>query len=131
LGGCLRNIKDSEEINDNSAPQAEGGYSLALRQTTQPVSSARQLTLCFRRLAYLDNGFFERLERYESAIAKQVLKTLFVAVGTRPMKHNDLSLLRSGSANETLLGPGRSRQMRIRLTWSDSLSLGVRECRLD
>ena len=40
------------------------------------VISARQLTYCFQRLANHDNGIFERLGRYESAIARQVLKTL-------------------------------------------------------
>jgi hypothetical protein len=43
----------------------------------QPVSSARHLTLCFQRLANFDNGLFERLGRYESALAGQVLKTLY------------------------------------------------------
>jgi hypothetical protein len=44
----------------------------------QPVSSSRHVTLCFQRLANFDNGIFERLGRYESAIARQVLKTLYL-----------------------------------------------------
>ena len=55
------------------------------RQTSQPISSARQLTLCFRRLANFDNGVFERLGRYEAATARQVVKkALSAAVGTGP-----------------------------------------------
>jgi hypothetical protein len=44
----------------------------------QPVNSARQLTYCFQRLAKNDKGVFERLGRYESAIARQVIKTLYL-----------------------------------------------------
>ena len=48
------------------------------RPASPPVDSGRQLTLCFQRLANFDNGLFERLGRYESAIARQVLKTLYL-----------------------------------------------------
>jgi hypothetical protein len=51
--------------------------------TARSVSSARQLTLCFQRLANLDNGVFERLGRYESAIARQVLRTLYLLQSVR------------------------------------------------
>ena len=50
---------------------------------TPPVNS-RQLTYCFQRLANHDNVVFERLGRYESAIARQVLKTLYLL---RPIQH--------------------------------------------
>jgi hypothetical protein len=84
LGVPACNIQDREETNDNSAPEADGGYYChAPRQTPQPVSSARQLTLCFQRLANLDNGVFERLGRYESAIARQVLRTLYLLQSVR------------------------------------------------
>jgi hypothetical protein len=43
-----------------------------------PVNLQRQLTCCFQRLANLDNGAFERLGRYESALWRQMLQTLFV-----------------------------------------------------
>jgi hypothetical protein len=49
----------------------------------QPVDSARQLTLCFQRLTNLDDGLFERLGRYETAIARQVLKTLYLLGSAR------------------------------------------------
>jgi hypothetical protein len=43
------------------------------RLVPQPVSNARDLAHCFLRLANLDNGGFERLGRYESALSRQVL----------------------------------------------------------
>lgn len=50
----------------------------------RPISQpARQLTLCFQRLANFDNGLFERLGRYESTIARQVLKTLYLVRSIR------------------------------------------------
>jgi len=42
------------------------------------VSPSRDLAHCFQRLANLDNGAFERLERYESALMRQFVKTLFL-----------------------------------------------------
>jgi hypothetical protein len=48
-----------------------------------PVNSARQLTLCFQRLANFDNGVFERLGRYEAALARQALKTLYLLRSVR------------------------------------------------
>jgi hypothetical protein len=44
----------------------------------QSVSSARDLAHCFLRLAKLDNGVFERLGRYESSLARQVTRVLFL-----------------------------------------------------
>jgi hypothetical protein len=40
--------------------------------------AARNLTYCFLRLANLDNGVFERLGRYETALWRQIMQTLFV-----------------------------------------------------
>jgi hypothetical protein len=74
--------QEGEERNDNSAAQPDGRDN-APHQTAHPVSSARQLTLCFQRLANLDNGLFERLGRYESAIARQVLRTLYLLQSVR------------------------------------------------
>jgi hypothetical protein len=50
-----------------------GGHS-ASRLTPQPINPARDLAHCFLRLANLDNGVFERLGRYESALARQVVR---------------------------------------------------------
>jgi hypothetical protein len=38
---------------------------------------SRNLTYCFLRLANLDNGVFERLGRYEAALWRHMLQTLF------------------------------------------------------
>jgi hypothetical protein len=40
--------------------------------------AGRTLTYCFLRLANLDNGVFERLGRYETALWRQIMQTLFV-----------------------------------------------------
>ena len=40
-------------------------------------SSGRELARCFLRLADLDNGIFERLGRYETALWRQVRQTIF------------------------------------------------------
>jgi hypothetical protein len=44
----------------------------------QPASPGRVLTHSFLRLANLDNGVFERLSRYESALSRQVMRILFL-----------------------------------------------------
>jgi hypothetical protein len=68
----------------NAPLQADVSYNYpALHQAAQPISPQRQLTLCFQRLANLDNGAFERLGRYESAIARQVTKTLYLLQSVR------------------------------------------------
>ena len=42
-----------------------------------PADTTRQLTYCFLRLANLDSGVFERLNRYEAALWRQTIQTLF------------------------------------------------------
>jgi hypothetical protein len=58
------------------------GYSTSHLEP-QSVNSARHLAHCFLRLANLDNGVFERLGRYESALARQVTRTLFLLKSAR------------------------------------------------
>jgi hypothetical protein len=41
------------------------------------TGTVRQLTYCFLRLANLDSGVFERLNRYEAALWRQTVQTLF------------------------------------------------------
>jgi hypothetical protein len=43
-----------------------------------PDISPRDLAHCFQRLANFDNGLFERLGRYETALWRQTVQTLFV-----------------------------------------------------
>jgi hypothetical protein len=47
------------------------------------VDSTRQLTYCFLRLANLDSGVFERLNRHEAALWRQAVQTL---LALRPIK---------------------------------------------
>ena len=44
---------------------------------TDHTGTIRQLTYCFLRLANLDSGVFERLTRYEAALWRQTVQTLF------------------------------------------------------
>jgi hypothetical protein len=44
----------------------------------ETFKSVRQLAVCFQRIANFDNGAFERLGRYESALVRQVVQTLFL-----------------------------------------------------
>ena len=99
LGVSACNTQDGVETKDNSLAEAAGNY--CPDQTSQPISSARQLTLCFQRLANFDNGVFERLGRYEAAIARQVLKTLYLLQSVRaPMKQNGLSRVAIGALSD-------------------------------
>jgi len=52
-------------------------------RTPQPIGSQRQLTLSFQRLANLDSAIFERLGRYEAALARQALRTIFLLRSAR------------------------------------------------
>jgi hypothetical protein len=58
-------------------------YNRVPRSPSYPVSPLRQLTHCFQRLAHLDNGVFERLGRYESALWRQMLQTVFALQSAR------------------------------------------------
>jgi predicted transcriptional regulator len=53
------------------------------RLTPQSVNSMRDLAHCFLRLANLDNGVFERLGRYESALSRQLVRILFLLKSAR------------------------------------------------
>ena len=79
LAGC--NIKEVE--NNSGPPSVASNNAFTQRQTPPPISSARKLTLCFQRLANLDNSVFERLGRYEAALARQVLRTLYLLQSAR------------------------------------------------
>jgi hypothetical protein len=45
--------------------------------------SPRDLAQCFQRLAAFDNGLFERLGRYETALWRQMVQTLFLLQAAR------------------------------------------------
>jgi hypothetical protein len=74
-------VQDVQEDQPNSESWA-AGHSTS-RLAPRPVSGARDLAHCFLRLANLDNGIFERLGRYESALSRQVARILFVLKSSR------------------------------------------------
>jgi hypothetical protein len=96
-----RGKESEDDLNDNSPRQAAEPYDLADRN--DPVSASRDvatqnsayqdlaprdlaprdLAHCFQRLANLDNGVFERLGRYETALWRQTLQTLLVLQSAR------------------------------------------------
>jgi len=51
--------------------------------TPAPLNPARLLTLSFQRLANLDSAIFERLGRYEAALARKTLRTFFLLRSAR------------------------------------------------
>jgi hypothetical protein len=58
-----------DSIDDQSDRYSAPGY--------DDPSVSRKLTFCFLRLANLDNGVFDRLGRYEAALWRQIVQTLF------------------------------------------------------
>jgi hypothetical protein len=48
----------------------------------------RQLAVCFQRIANFDNGVFDRLGRYESALVRQVVQTLFLLQTARGSRNS-------------------------------------------
>jgi hypothetical protein len=67
--GLLRKRLDTsgEELQPNSVDDVPG----------QLHGATRQLTVCFLRLANLESGVFERLNRYEARLWRQTVQTLF------------------------------------------------------
>jgi hypothetical protein len=74
-------VQNVQEDQTNSDPWT--AIHSTSRSLPQPVNSARDLAHCFLRLANLDNGIFERLGRYESGLARQVTRTLFLLKSAR------------------------------------------------
>ena len=69
-------------VDDTSVPEAESGsdkYRAAELKTDGDFAlTTRQLTNSFLRLANLDGGIFERLNRYELRLWRQAVQILFV-----------------------------------------------------
>jgi hypothetical protein len=81
LADAISAVRDAQEDQTDSDPWPAGHSTSPL--APQSVSSARDLAHCFLRLANLDNGVFERLGRYESALSRQVVRILFLLKSTR------------------------------------------------
>ena len=81
LEGPIPAVQDLQE--DQTDSDSWSAIHSISRSAAKPVSSARDLAHCFLRLANLDNGVFERLGRYESALSRQVLRVLFLLKSAR------------------------------------------------
>jgi hypothetical protein len=88
---ALRPISASNELEDlgeASLVREKIDDALQCRGAERPAidykATTRQLTYCFLRLANLDSGVFERLNRYEAALWRQTIQTLLVL---HPIRH--------------------------------------------
>jgi flavin-binding protein dodecin len=97
--------------------QADG-----LDRTPDDPVGPRQLTYCFLRLANLDSGVFERLNRYEAALWRQTVQTLFaLQPGQTAIPTPSVNLLCSRAAS--VPDDARSPRSRPKRTQSDRLRL--------
>jgi hypothetical protein len=78
LGQAIPAVRDVQEDQTDSDSWAAGHST-----SRMAPGGGRDLALCFLRLANLDNGVFERLGRYESALGRQVVRILFLLKSTR------------------------------------------------
>jgi hypothetical protein len=81
LRGAVPAVRDGREDQTGDSLWPVGHCTSHL--VPQPVSSGRELAHCFLRLANLDNGVFERLGRYESALSRQTARMLFLLKSAR------------------------------------------------
>jgi hypothetical protein len=81
LGGAIPAVRDVQEDRTDGDPWPVDHSTSRL--APQPVNSARDLAHCFLGLANLDNGIFERLGQYESALSRQVARILFLLKSAR------------------------------------------------
>jgi hypothetical protein len=73
--GPRHELADSSNNNDRRPSDFDPG---GPRSAPSPVNPSRDLAHCFQRLANLDNGVFERLGRYETALWRQMVQILFL-----------------------------------------------------
>jgi hypothetical protein len=76
----FRGLRAFDHCNDSDASGDDDDQSL---QTLGPVDPPRVLSLCFQRLVNFDGDVFERLGRYESALACQIVQVLFLLRSAR------------------------------------------------
>jgi hypothetical protein len=75
---AVRDVQEDQTDSDSCSAIHSASHSAA-----QTVNSSRDLAHCFLRLANLDNGVFERLGRYETALSRQVVRILFLLKSSR------------------------------------------------
>jgi hypothetical protein len=66
------------------------------------AGSAQRLAHCFIRLASIDNGVFERLNRYESGLWRQTVQTLFAIRSMMPRPYRRFPKIWSQRSNPDL-----------------------------
>jgi hypothetical protein len=73
-----------DHCNDSDANGDDDDQSLKTSSPGDPpLDPARVLSLCFQRLVNFDGDVFERLGRYESALARQIVQVLFLLRSVR------------------------------------------------
>ena len=73
-GAILSHDASANADSDRADHQAARSFPTAPSRDIEP----RDLAHCFQRLVNLDNGVFERLGRYETALWRQMAQTLFL-----------------------------------------------------
>ena len=79
-GPCERTAVSPRDPDPKSADLNPGEHPFRPATTLDP---ARDLSVCFQRLANFDSAAFERLGRYESALARQIVQVIFLLNSTR------------------------------------------------
>jgi hypothetical protein len=79
-------FRDTSAFDSCHDTDVDGDDDELSRKTPGPddsLDSARVLSLCFQRLVNFDGGVFERLGRYETALARQIVQVLFLLRSVR------------------------------------------------
>ena len=79
-GPCERTETGPRDCDPKSADLNPDDHHVRPATTLDP---ARDLSVCFQRLANFDSTAFERLGRYESALARQIEQVIFLLNSTR------------------------------------------------
>jgi len=77
IGGGMP-LRDDSRNDDGNPRTAERQTASSFPNGPSRDITPRDLAHCFQRLANFDNGLFERLGRYETALWRQMVQTLFV-----------------------------------------------------
>jgi hypothetical protein len=77
IGGGMP-LRDDLRNDDGNPRTAEHQTASSFPAEPSLDIAPRDLAHCFQRLANFDNGLFERLGRYETALWRQMVQTLFV-----------------------------------------------------
>jgi hypothetical protein len=79
-GADVPGICERNEAGPSDRDPKPGDHPCRPATTLDP---ARDLSICFQRLANFDSASFERLGRYESALARQIVQVIFLLNSTR------------------------------------------------